>query len=110
MSEDTTNGVRLLLTDIDAELEKKLSSKDKVILRSTKYLLESLPPIRDDLNTLKKHDAIGLASKNPKTAWLLFVGVFAVNSMINWSGIRKPILQAIIHFITGVMIPLDALP
>lgn len=108
--EDATNGVKLLLTDIDIELGKRLSSKDKVTLRSIKYLLEALPPMREDLRTLKKHDALGWAGENPKSAWMLSIGFLVLNSAINWSGIRKPLLQGIIHVTTGIMIPIDSLP
>ena len=109
--EDTLNGAKLLLEDIETELEnRRLSRKDRLMLRSHKYMLESLSPIREDVSALKRHDVVGWAKKNPRSAALFAVGILAVNSMVNWSGIRKPALQAIIHVTTGIMIPLDALP
>lgn len=111
MSDDAVNGVKLLLDEIDVELEnKRLSRRDRLYLRSNQYILKSLIPIREDVQSLKSHDVIAKAVKNPKGAWIMGISIFLLNSMINWAGLRKPIMQAVIHFTTGIMIPLDALP
>ena len=111
MSDDAVNGVALLLDEIDVELaNKRLSRRDRLYLRSNQYILKSLIPIREDVQVLKSHDVIAYGVKNPKSAWMMGISIFLLNSMINWAGLRKPIMQAVIHFTTGIMIPLDALP
>jgi hypothetical protein len=108
---DPINGVQILLDEIEEELSnKRISKRDRLYLRSNQYILKSLIPIREDVHTLKNHDAIAWAAKNPKGAWILGISLFMANSMINWSGLRKPILQGLIHFTTGIMLPLDSLP
>ena len=111
MTEDFTNGAKVLIDEINHELKNsKLSKRDRLIFRVLVYDLESLAPLRYDVAILKKHDAIAWAGRNPKSTWFLGIGFLVLNSMINWAGIRKPLLQGIIHVTTGIMIPLDALP
>lgn len=109
--EDVANGAQLLIDEIDQELEnKRLAKRDRLYLRSNRYILQSLIPLRQDVYTLKKHDSIAWAGRNPRTTWFLGIGFLVLNGMINWAGIRKPLLQGVIHVTTGIMIPLDALP
>jgi len=111
MTNDHMNGAQLLLDEIDAELEnKRMSKRDRLHLRSTQYILKSLVPIREDVHQLKKHDAIAWVRSNPRSAWLLGIGVLSVNSMVNWEIIRRPVLQTIIHVVTGIVVPINSLP
>jgi len=114
MADDMYNGAKLLLQDIDTELEnKRLSRRDRLMLRSQKYLLEQtvlMRQVRLEVDALKKHDVIGWAYDHPRGALLSILGLGAVNSMVNWSGIRKPIIQAIAKNLFGVDLPLDVIP
>ena len=111
------NGTGILLDDIDAELSKRISSRDKLLLRSMRYILEEIPDTRRNIQTMKgdivelqKNSIVIQAKRNPKTAVFVFLAVFVFNSMVNWAGVRKPILQGIIYSTTGILVPLDALP
>jgi hypothetical protein len=111
------NGTRLLLDDIDAELNKRISSRDKLLLRSMQYILQEIPETRSKIHTmqgeiatLEKSSLVVQAKKNPKTAFVFAILLFTLNSMVNWQGIRRPILQGVIYSTTGILIPLDALP
>ena len=84
MTEDTINGVALLLKDIEGEFSKKLSSNDKVILRSLEYILKSIPPIRDDVKSLQNESnnlktvSVGYRMwQNPKAS---FIFIFVLYS------------------------------
>ena len=113
-----TNGTALLIDEIDAELSKRnISQRDKLMLKSMRYLLEEVPITRGnifklsaDVAILEKNNIVLQAKKHPKIAAMLMVGLLAANSMINWAGIRRPIMQGIIHITTGILVPLDALP
>jgi hypothetical protein len=107
----TLNGAKLLIDEIDRELDKKtISNRDRLMLRSHRYQLEAVAEVRSELIPLKKHDVIGWAQANPKSAWLIGIGGLVVNSMINWASIRKPLVQAAIMHTTGVLVPLDNIP
>jgi len=109
--DDSINGAQLLLEEFDEELQnRRLTKKDRLLLRSSQYILKGMISMRQDISTLKSHDVIGWAKRNPRGAWLFGIGLLTVNSMVNWSGIRKPLLQSVIHFATGIVIPLDVLP
>jgi len=109
--EDTINGVAMLLDEIDDELgNKRLSKRDRLYLRCNRYILESIVPIRRDVMALKRHDAFAWMQKSPKLATALIFSALILNSVINWSGIRRPIIQSLIHMAFGVSIPLDQLP
>lgn len=116
--DEHANGTALLLEEIDAELTKRgISQRDKLMLKSMRYLLEEVPVTRRnigkltiDVGILEKSNIVLQAKKHPKTAAMLMAGLFAVNSMINWAGIRRPILQGIIYVTTGIVVPLESLP
>jgi len=115
---DYTNGSKLLVDEIGSELSKKnITQRDRLLLRGMKYLLEEVPRTRgavgsleDDAKLLKKNSILIQAKNHPKTAFLSIAGLLVINSMVNWAGIRKPILQAIILQVFGVLLPLDSIP
>lgn len=105
-----SNGARLLLDEIDRQLDtKRLTEINRLNLRVAKYQLENLIDMRRDVRQLKDHDVISKIKNNPRFSALLFAVFLVVNSMVNWAGIRKPLLQAIILQTTGVLVPLDSL-
>jgi hypothetical protein len=78
MSEDSMNGVALLLEDIESEFRKKrMSAKDKIILRSLEYILKSIPPIREDVKNLKSVSVGYRMWQNPKAS---FIFIFVLYS------------------------------
>lgn len=112
------NGTVLLLEEIDTELIKKnITQRDRLMLKSMRYILEEVPITRANISKLngevailEKNNIVLQAKKHPKGAALFMIGLLTVNSMINWAGIRRPILQGIIHVTTGIVVPLDSLP
>jgi len=106
----TANGARLLLDEIKAQLEKKrLSEITRLQLRVDKYQLENLIEMRQDVRVLKSHDMIQKSAENPKLAAFVFLLVLVINSMVNWAGVRKPLLQAFFLHVFGILIPLDSI-
>jgi hypothetical protein len=86
--DDTINGVALLLTDIEGELSKKrITNRDKIILKSLEYLLKSLPPLRSDIYEVKNTSYGYWANRNPQKA---FLAVFFITSFLI-SDIRQPV-------------------
>jgi len=111
------NGSKVLIDEIDMELDKRLSQRDRLMLRSMRYLLLEVPVTRGyikkfdgEIRNLENNNILIQAKSHPKTAAIVTLSFLALNSLVNWQGIRRPILQAAIHLFTGVMIPLDALP
>ncbi len=89
MENDTVNGVALLLQDIEGESKKKMSAKDKIILRSLEYILKSLPPIREDVNNLKSSSLGYRMWQKPKASLVI---IFVVYSFLI-SDLRTPFFQ-----------------
>lgn len=58
---------------------------------------------------LKKKNIITWISENKTKALGVFIGIFALNSVVNWAGIRRPLLQAVGRLF-GVEIPLELIP
>ena len=111
MTDDMVNGVQLLLDDINTELQnKRIPRRERLLLTSNKYILESIVPLRKDVSRLKGHDVVEWGKTNPKLAIFSALGLLTLNGVINWSGIRKPLIQGIVHAATGVMLPLDSIP
>lgn len=91
MTDDHMNGVGILLVDITELLKnKRLSSKDRVILKSLEYMLKSLPPIREDVGRLKKRSWGLWAYDNPTRAAIIF---FAIYSFFISDVIREPVFR-----------------
>ena len=111
MNTDTMNGAQLLLDEIDIELEKKkIPTSTRLLLKAQRYNLQSVVLMREDIALLKKHDVVQHMQSNPKLSIVIILLLLVVNGMVNWSGIRKPILQGIIYQLFGVLLPLDAIP
>lgn len=116
--EEYQNGSKILAGEIELELDKKgLSQRDRLLLRGILYLLKETPITRTslvrmdtDIKKLEKHNIVLWVQAHPKTAVFVAAGILIVNSMINWAGLRRPILQGVIHATTGVIIPLENLP
>jgi hypothetical protein len=96
MEKDIVNGVALLQEDIQGELQKKrLSTQDRLVLKSLEYILKSLPPLREDVSTLKR-TSIGYRSwQEPRKATVIF---FLVYSFLI-SDLREPFF----HWLVTVM-------
>lgn len=62
-----------------------------------------------DIAELKQKNIILWITARPKTSLLIFAGVFILNSMINWAGVRRPLLYALLKHL-GIDIPLDSIP
>ena len=62
-----------------------------------------------EIKELKRTSVSRWIKENPKTTFLIFSGIFVVNSMINWQGIRRPILKTILGYV-GIDVPLESLP
>lgn len=110
MTDNPLEGAQIIIDEIDMELRKKQASTSRLLLRSHRYQLAAIGSLRGELETLKKHDVIGWAQAHPRASVFIVLGGLTLNSMVNWASVRKPILQAIIQFVTGVSIPLDSLP
>lgn len=112
------NGSKLLADEIDSELSKRnITHRDRLMLRGMKYLLLEVPSTRKNIDELKadtknleKNSVLIQAKKHPKAAFITAIGLLVVNSMVNWAGIRKPIIQALILQTTGILLPLDSIP
>lgn len=65
--------------------------------------------LRAQVDTLDRTSIVLWARRNPRAAWFAGVGVFALNSMINWSGVRKPVIHSILKAV-GIDIPLAEIP
>jgi hypothetical protein len=96
MSDDPVNGIQLLLNDyesIEKRLEngKKVSKAelDKLGMKSQKYILESLVPLRRDVYTLKKNDWVGWILGHQKLSVVIFI---FYNSFLI-STIREPVIE-----------------
>lgn len=111
MTEDTINGAQMLLERIDAELsKKKLTADRRLLLEIQQYNLRYTVQMRTDIANLKKHDIIQRMQENPKLSFAIIIMLLLVNGMVNWAGIRKPIIQTIIYQVSGVLLPIDAIP
>ena len=112
---DYVNGVSILLPEIqDILMNAKLSRKDRAILTSIAYLLKSVPPLRQDvdtiketikeadlpqvhsdLNILKSNDWFGVAKKHPKIFMLLICILYLF--------LISPVREAVIQFLGEIM-------
>jgi hypothetical protein len=87
---DYVNGVALLLPEIEDILTKaRLSRKERAVLTSIAYLLKSIPPMREDIETLKSNDLFGVAKRHPKISLLI---VFIMYLFLI-SDVRNTIIQ-----------------
>lgn len=87
---DYVNGVAILLPEIEDILDKaRLSRKERAVLTSIAYLLKSIPPMREDIETLKSNDLFGVAKRHPKMSFLI---VFIMYLFLI-SDVRNIILQ-----------------
>jgi len=117
MADDIENGAKILLEQIDEILKnKRLTEKDRLLWRVHKYLLAEVPVTRRDISGLRKaqeklekHSIILWAKAYPKMAGLLIVSGLVANSMINWSGVRKPLIRSALLSL-GIDVPLDSIP
>ncbi len=90
MSEDHMNGVALLLEDIKSEsTRKRMSAKDRIILKSLDYILRSIPPIREDVNNLKSTSVGYRAWQRPKASFIIFFLLYSFAI----SDLRTPVFQ-----------------
>lgn len=111
MAEDTQNGARILIEEIDRVLEQKtISSINRLLLRVSRYQLMATIQLRAEIAPLKRHDVVGWAIEHPRAAWLISIAILVANSMINWEGVRKPLMQAVILHTMGVLVPFESLP
>ncbi len=109
MQPDPIDGTTILLGDIDTQLKtKRLSRQEALSLRVNRELLVAMQSMRRDVDKLKRHDMIDWTLKNPAWASMFSIAVLMV---IPWvEKLRKLALQAFIHSVFGVVIPIDSLP
>lgn len=62
-----------------------------------------------DIGDLKQNNIMMWVKANRGKAFFVFVGIFAVNSIINWQGIRKPLIHAALHAL-GLDVPIELIP
>ena len=111
MTEDNINGAQMLLERIDAALDnKKLPADRRLLLEVQQYNLRYTIQMRADISNLKKHDLLQRMKDNPKLSFAIIVLLLLVNGMVNWAGIRRPLLQSIIYQLFGVLLPIDSIP
>ena len=111
MTEDTINGAQMLLERIDAELaKKKLTADRRLLLEIKQYNLRYTVQMRTDIAVLKKHDILQRMQTNPKLSFAIVILLLLLNGMVNWAGIRRPLLQTIIYQVTGMLLPIDSIP
>lgn len=100
MTNDNINGVAILLDDIQGELNKKrLSAKDRVILKSLEYIMKSLPPIREDVSNLKSTSWGYKSWVEPKKAFTILFVVYSFAI----SDIRQPVFAWLSGVVKMVM-------
>jgi len=112
------NGSILLLEEIDKELARKsIPNRERLMLRVMRYLLQDVPNTRakieqveKDVKELERNSILMIAKRSPRNAAMVVLAIFVANSLVNWQGIRRPILQALIHATTGMLVPIDVLP
>lgn len=63
----------------------------------------------EQIDKLKMNNILMWMQANKRNSVLIFVGIFVVNSMINWAGIRRPILSAIFKHM-GLDVPIESIP
>lgn len=103
--------LQLYLNELDVELRKKnLPRRDRLILTGLRHNLQKNQQIDLEIEILKKHDLVQKAITYPRTTAVMIMSILIINSMVNWTGVRKPLMQATIYQISGVLIPLDSLP
>lgn len=111
MTTDLMNGAQMLLDRIDTELlKKRLPADRRLLLEAQQYNLRYTVQMRADISELKKHDLIQRMSENPKLSFAIIFLLLFINGMVNWAGIRKPLLQTFVYQVFGVLLPLDAIP
>ncbi len=100
MSEVHMNGVALLLDDIKIESQRKrMSAKDRIILKSLDYILRSIPPIREDVNNLKSTSVGYRAWQRPKTSFIIFFLLYSLAI----SDLRTPVYQWLASMLGTIM-------
>ena len=110
MTDDEINGAKMLLERVDAALSnKRLAADRRLILEIQQYQLKYLVQMRADISRLKRHDVIQWMQENKKLSIVIAILLLIVNSMVNWSGIRKPLLQTLLYQF-GIIVPIDAIP
>lgn len=120
MTDDKYNGSTALVKKMETLLqEKKLSTSAAVRLMLEKDLADIKADHERDLilsdlvkrqAILESHDIVKRIKDHPKLSFAFFVLFLILNSMVNWSGIRKPAIQAVVYQVFGILIPLDSIP
>lgn len=63
----------------------------------------------DKIATLQDNSLLMIIKKNPTKSFLVMLGVFALNSMVNWAGLRRPLLAAFFRLF-GLDVPEELIP
>lgn len=117
MGQDLSNGAKLLLDEVNEVLEnKRLPHKDRLMWRIHEYQLREtvstrgrLQKVEGDIETLKSNSILLWAKSNKKAAAFGLIGFGVLNSMVSWSGIRKPLLAALLGYV-GIKVDPEQLP
>lgn len=106
MANDNLNGARLIIEEMEAELNnKRISRQDRMFMKSTIYQLRLLSTLRSDVETLKSHDVFSWVMTYPKMATIAVLAVVILGGLIDWGIIRKPLLQGLLKLLSGIDIP-----
>lgn len=100
----TRDGMKLQL-----EMTFELIKSHNEVIQQLRIQNGRVGRAEDDIADLKKRNIVLWITARPKTSLLIFAGVFIINSMINWAGVRRPLLYALLKHL-GIDIPLDSIP
>ena len=62
-----------------------------------------------DIEKLKENNILMWMRGNKKSSIFIIIAVLVLNSMINWAGLRRPILHALFNHL-GIDVPIESIP
>jgi hypothetical protein len=62
-----------------------------------------------EIEKLKENNILMWMRGNKKSSIFIIIAVLVINSMINWAGLRRPILHALFNNL-GIDVPIESIP
>ena len=62
-----------------------------------------------EIEKLKENNILMWMRGNKKSSIFIVIAVLVINSMINWAGLRRPILHALFNNL-GIDVPIESIP
>ena len=100
----TRTGITLLV-----EMMSAVYKSQNEIITHVKVQNGRIGKSEKEIEKLKENNILFWIKSNKKASVLIFISIFVFNSMINWSGIRRPVLHALLKHL-GIDVPVESIP